>query len=203
MNMLRKFSKKSMYVGSISLAITVVIGVLTVSILNKKSATLTEVLALSSFKNDQYGLTISYPTEAKLFELSEADQQSNIILRLAGENEPQYLVTVRAEKGLRLPSQLSKLDVIDLVVTGAIRSNPDRYPDYKQISETKQTISEKNAHEIVFTYDGPTGDRAQQALYLIEKDSDTALYVSMQALEKDFATVNEKVFQQIIQGLTL
>ena len=201
--MLRKFSKKSFFLGSISLVIMIFGGVLTVSVLNKKSTTLTEVLALSSFKNDQYGLSVSYPAEAKMLELSEADQQSNIILRLAGENEPQYLVTVRAEKGLRLPSQLSKLDVIDLVVTGAIRSNPDRYPGYKQVSETERTIGEKDAHEIVFTYVGPTGDRAQQALYLIEKDPDTALYISMQALERDFATVNEKVFQQIVQGLTL
>jgi hypothetical protein len=203
MNMLRNTSKKTIYIGSILLIVLVLVSVLTTFISNKKNITQTEVLALSSFKNDQYGLSVSYPAEAKMLELSEADQQSNIFLRLAGENEPQYLVTVRAEKGLRLPSQLSKLDVIDLVVTGAIRSNPDRYPGYKQVSETKRTIGEKDAHEIVFTYDGPTGDRAQQALYLIEKDPDTALYISMQALERDFAAVNEKVFQQIVQGLTL
>lgn len=167
---------------------------------NKTEGTESSVLALSSYHDDN-GISISYPSTAQVSAINEEEKKQGFMLRLRSNTSPEYLANIRIEKGLRLPSQLSKLSVLDLVVDGATRSLPSRYPNYRVIDENESTVDGKNAYKIQFIYDGPAGEQITQKITLIEKDTDSAVYVSQQSRTIDFPTLDDAIFQPMLNSV--
>ena len=161
----------------------------------------TVVLSSSVYKNDEYGFSFSYPSISKNSELNKDDEAAKILLRLQQQTSPEYLVTVRAETGLRLPSSLSRQDSLQLVVSGALAANPRRYTEYKLESDSTILIQNKPAHVIVFTYKSPAGALVKQQLLLFSNNSNSAVYIAMQFKESDFDTTNKEVFKNIVQSI--
>ena len=161
------------------------------------------VLASTVFKNDTYGLSLSYPVETEVINLSEQDKKDKFVLKLQHVTRPEYLINVKAETGLRLPAQLAKLDVVDLVVDGAIKALPSRYPGYKLINQEEFMVEGKAGAVIEFTYLGPAKELIHQRLLLIEKDIDTALYFTMQSRDSDFLDLEASIFDQLQASIEL
>lgn len=170
---------------------------------NLTSTEVSDVLAVSVYKDDTYGLSMEYPTDSEVIKLSEQDKRDKFIFKFQQSKSPEYLFNVRAETGLRLPSQLAKLDVIDLVVDGALKSLPERYPEYKLLSQNEIVVAGKSAASIEFNYVGPAKELVRQKVILVAKDSDTALYITMQSRDTDYETLKKQVFEQVVASLRL
>jgi hypothetical protein len=162
-----------------------------------------DVLASSVYKDETYGVSITYPTESKVIQLSEQDRKDKFIFRFQQSKSPEYTFNVRAETGLRLPSQLARLDTIDLVVDGASRALPGRYPEYKLLKQEDLEIAGKSAASIEFSYVGPAKELIHQRLVLVAKDADTALYFTMQSRDADYEELSTKVFDEVIKTVKL
>lgn len=163
----------------------------------------TVVLASTVFKNDIYGLSLSYPVETEVINLSEQDKKDEFVLKLQHVTRPEYLINVKAETGLRLPAQLAKLDVVDLVVDGAIKALPSRYPGYKLINQEEFMVEGKAGAVIEFTYLGPAKELIHQRLLLIEKDIDTALYFYDAVKGFGLPNLEASIFDQLQASIEL
>lgn len=193
--------KKLIIVGSVAgAAIILSLGLLSLKAKPDKQVT-EQAPRLQTFTSEEYNLQLSYPTTAEQTVLSEEDKKDKVFLRLQQTSRPPYLITARAETGLRAPSQIARTSVLSLVIEGALASLPGRYTGYNQVLEASTEINGQEAHQITFTYQGPSGAVAKQRLILIALDEDTGLYISMQASAADFDLLDEEVFTPLQQSL--
>lgn len=145
------------------------------------------------------GLKLNYPDIFQAQALSEADRQDKFILRLTSE-QPAMLVSVRYEMGMRAAAALSRQEPLAMITANAIRAFPQRYTDYALVSERSLEVADKDAHEFIFRYTGPSGEGAQQRLLIVMKDDDTAVYISAQAQESKFNELNTAYFADIFSS---
>ena len=157
----------------------------------------------AAFIHQETGAALRYP-EALVSskQLSDKDQQEKIVFRATEklQNSP-FLATLRYEEGLRIAASLAKVDTIELVLDGANKANPVRYPDYKKVSERRFQQDGKEAAEIIFTYTGLSKEVVKQRLILIAKDDNTAFYLALQSREDAFDKQNSTIFEIIASSL--
>lgn len=158
-------------------------------------------VTLVPYNDARTGVSLNYPSDMAVEPLSSQDTQDNFILRLSQAGELPALITLRYETGLRKATSLSRQSPLDLVVSNIKQSFPRRYSDYKLLEEH---TFEKNDHkfgEVNFTYRGPAGETAHQRLIVLIKDDDTAIYLTAQAREADFAKADSTYFRSILDSI--
>lgn len=135
---------------------------------------------------------------------SEEDQKAKIIFRgKEGEKDAAtpFLITVRYEQGLRKVSSLLRYDIIDILADSVDKRFPQEHPKFEKTDERRFTLKGKKAGEIVFTYLSRLGEQVKQRFIILARDEDMAIYITMQAREKDFETINAKYFEKIISSI--
>lgn len=143
-----------------------------------------------TFSSAEHRVSLAYSATAQTSPISEQDEADGIFFRAQQAVDPEYLITLRVESGLRTPAQLAGMRTLDLVVNGALSSLPTRYPEYSLLSEGGLEVDGTAAHQITFSYRGPSGIIAKQRLVLIAVNEDKALYLSMQSQNDDFETLD-------------
>ncbi|MBI2483832.1 hypothetical protein HYV71_01445 [Candidatus Uhrbacteria bacterium] len=135
---------------------------------------------------------------------SEEDQKAKIIFR-GKESEKDattpFLVTIRYEHGLRKVSSLLRYDIIDILADSVDKQFPKEHPKFEKIDERRFSLKSKKAGEITFTYLSRVGEQIKQRFLIVARDEDMALYITMQAREKDFDAINAKYFEKIISSI--
>ena len=147
---------------------------------------------LQQFQDNKQGVKLSYPAEAKQLTLTTQDSEDKFLFRANSEGQTPYLITLRYEEGLRLPSQLAKTSTMDLLLANTDKVLPDRYPDYNKLSEERFNQSGKQAARVSFTYISTDGKVVHQDLYIVLKDENQAFYLSMQAKLEDFEALEAR-----------
>lgn len=117
-------------------------------------------------------------------------------------NEPRpMLVSVKKERGLRIVTSLTRVEMLDGLLRNMERAYPQRFPEYKKESEQIFDRGGKKSVEIYFTYKGPAGEIIKQRLVVVKYDGDTAIYLSAQSKQKDFDSLNKKYFNRIFKSV--
>lgn len=111
------------------------------------------------------------------------------------------LFTARYEEGLRIVTSLVRQDQIDVLLGNSDKAFPLRYQGYTKLSERKFTVESRDAAELVFTYQGSTGETVKQRFLVVAYDADRAMYLAVQAKEADFADLNKRYFQRMFNSL--
>lgn len=135
---------------------------------------------------------------------TEEDQKAKIIFRgKEGEKDATtpFLVTIRYEQGLRKVSSLLRYDIIDILADSVDKRFPKEHPKFEKIDERRFALNGKKAGEIVFTYLSRFGEEIKQRFIILARDEDMALYITLQAREKDFDAINTKYFEKIISSI--
>lgn len=160
--------------------------------------------SLKVFRASDPGFSFSYDSaELSLQQVTAADKKERIVFRateVEGAAMP-FLITARYEKGLRTVASVSKMEPVDIVLDGAERSLPRRFPEFHKMSSKKFEQHGDEAAELIYTYKGPSGDRIKQKLYVLINDGDLATYITVQAKESDFGQLDEKAFKHITQTI--
>jgi hypothetical protein len=161
-------------------------------------------LVWQSFTNEE--VTFEYDPSLSRGELSADDQKLNILVRLqksAGQSS--VLITLRKETGLRVAATLGRQSIIDLVSDSSSKLLPQRFPGYQKESERRFTHEGRPANEIIFTYDSPAGEgqRIRQKLHIVEKDGDTAYYLSAQTTTESWQETDNRIFKRLFESLHL
>lgn len=157
---------------------------------------------LQVFKDSTTGALLTYPPRVILRPISEQDKRDKIILR-AGPSEmekEQFLITMRYEDNLRIASRLAKQEPIELVLNGSQKALPERFPNFKQVSQREFTQAGKVAAEITFDYSGPTKEIIRQRMLILMRSDDMAVYLAGQTRQADFKELQED-FDQIFNSL--
>lgn len=155
-----------------------------------------------SFYNEDPQLEFSYKSPLIAQQLSDDDKKAGFIARLTAQDPP-LIVSVRKETDLSKSAALSRIDVPTLLKNNIDKALPQRYPEFEQKSSKTVTIEGKTVYDRVFTYKGPSGAKAEQHMLAIVVDGDTAIYVSMQAPESQYQTVEDQYFTPLKESLKL
>ncbi len=191
----------------ISIAVFVVIvtiGGLSFALLKDRSTNKLQnnnVLAVTNekFKSTDHGISLEYPHQLFVNELTKQDIDDRFLLRLTGVSQANQnmLVTVRYEQELnKVASAIGKSVTQALLVNLSI-SYPKRFPGYTEVRRQSMNHAGVDAAEVVFTYDSPTGAKVKQHLLMLARTDDEALFVSFQALESDFNQLDTEYFKPI------
>ncbi len=162
--------------------------------------------ALTSFHEQKTGFSFSYPADLTMGALTPGDDKEHIVFRATQPSAATtpFLITARYETGLQLVSSVSKQKVIDIVLAGAQRSLPKRFPEYTQVSSRRFQLAGLDAAEIIYTYTSPvdklTKETIKQRLLLIAQDTNTAVYLSAQARAGDYDRVNGDTFDRVFKS---
>lgn len=160
--------------------------------------------SLETFREPQVEFEFSYDkAQTSVQQLSEQDTKERIVFRATETTNGQkpFLVTARYEKGLRTVSSISKVEPLDIILDGAERTLPQKFPEFHKVSSTKFDQHGDKAAELVYTYKGPTGETIKQKLYVLVNDGDVAAYITTQSREADYESLNDAFFKQITQSL--
>lgn len=134
-----------------------------------------------------------------------ADTKRVEFLFRATESDPKNMlplvVVLKKETGLRLPSSLSRMDVLDMLLKNSEKAFPLRYEEYQKEGEKKFEFQGKKAAELLFTYKGPGGERVRQRFFMVEYDGNIAFLLSAQARESDFSNLNRKYFEKMFSSM--
>lgn len=133
----------------------------------------------------------------------EEKEKGEPFIRLSeGQLPDPFLISIRKESGLRLVTSLTRQDTIPMLLGNAENAYPQRFPEYHKESEWEFELTGKKAAELIFTYQGPSGERIKQRFLIIAYDGNTALYFAAQAKESDFDELNKKYIDRIFESLT-
>lgn len=119
-----------------------------------------------------------------------------------GLNKTPALISIRKETGLRIVTSLTKGSLIENLLRNAERAYPQRYPEYKKLSERKLKAGDHDAAELYFTYQGPVKETIKQRLLIVEYDPGTAIYITGQSKESDFEKVNKKYLNRMFASVS-
>lgn len=157
----------------------------------------------TSFTSEQPKLSFQHPRVFKVEPLPEEKNRRLDFLFRASEGEltNPLNVNLRAETGLRLPTSLTKQEMIPMLLGNIEAAYPQRFPDFKKESERTFEQAGKKAAELLFIYTGPAGESIKQRLFIIAYDGDTALYLAAQSKEADFDELNHKYFNRMFASL--
>lgn len=121
-------------------------------------------------------------------------------IQTAEESRP-MLVNIKKEKGLRIVTSLTRVEMLAGLLRNMERAYPQRFPGYKKEGERTFEQGGKKSAEIYFTYKSPAGEIIKQRLMVIEYDGGTAIYFSAQSKQKDFDSLNKKYFNKIFKSV--
>jgi hypothetical protein len=169
---------------------------------DKKSGTEVKVLAVSVANDTTTGVSLSYKQPFTSEALAEQDRNDGFIFRLTSD-EPPTIVSVRQEEGLRAVTAISGINMLELLTSNVQKAYPVRYPGFSTVSENKYDVSGKSAREVVFTYDGPSGQKVKQRFVIIQKDGNTAIYVTAQTTDEQYDAANSNYFNDLIESIQL
>lgn len=171
---------------------------------NNTSKLSTNVLSASSrVLNDHgSGVGISITDTFVQESLSDEDKNNGFIFRLTS-SDPPILVSLKIENQLRSLAVLTKQEIVPLVTSNAKRSLPTRYPDYQEHGVEFLKVNGKESAVIEFSYKGPSGQRARQALYIVKKDDDSVLYVSFQTEDSSFNELSTVHLMPLIKSIVI
>ena len=155
----------------------------------------------TSYSDAATGIKLHYNNIFTPASLTDDDKENKFILRLESLN-PAMLVSVRYETGIRAAATISRQVPLQMLKNNANRSFPTRYSDYSSENERELTVTGKQAAELIFTYKGPSGEKAKQRFLIVLKDDDTAFYISAQAQDARFEELNTQYFDKIFSSLT-
>lgn len=155
------------------------------------------------FQQPDTGLTFSHSPQLVEAEVGNADRDSGILNRwqVAPETGIALLITLRKEQELSKAANLTGEEPIGIILNTISRTYPRRFPGYSELSRREFEQSSRPAAEIIFTYDGETGERVKQRFIAIMKDDDQALYLSLQAKDSEFDALNTRFFNAIANSL--
>ncbi len=149
-------------------------------------------------------LTIRYPIAVVRAGITDDDKRAKIIFRATEsgiEAATPFLITARYEDGLRKISSMLRYDILDILTDNVDKLFPGQYPKFEKIDEKRYSLNGKKAAEIVFSYLSPVGEEVKQRFVIVMRDEDMAMYMTAQAKEKDFESLNKKYFENIISSL--
>jgi hypothetical protein len=153
-------------------------------------------------KIDEINLSLFVHKSFKPSNLSTEDKESKVLVRINRVEEPPFLITLRYEDGLRLVTSLTRQDLIPMLLGNIDKVYPQRFTDYKSLSTRQFEQDGHKAAEIIFTYDGPAGEKVKQKFLIVDIDGNQVLYIAAQVKEVDFDQVNKRYFDRIFQSLT-
>ncbi len=155
-----------------------------------------------NYTDTSQGISLDYPKTATRNELSEADRQDKFIFRASEQQTRPYLITLRYEDGLRKASQVTKTPTMELLISNLDKAYPKRYENYKHASTKRYEVAGKQAAQVEFTYNGPSGELAKQRLVIVLKDENKAFYLSLQSKARDFNSLST-IFDDVANSLKL
>ncbi|MEK7460959.1 MAG: hypothetical protein AAB647_01950 [Patescibacteria group bacterium] len=153
-------------------------------------------------KLDEVGVTFMAHKLLKPGQLTEDDKKSKILYRVTQNGDKSLLITARYEDGLRLPTSLTRQELIPMLLTNIDKAYPQRFTGYKAVSTRNFDQNGHKAAELIFTYDGPAGEKVKQRFLIIDLDGNRALYLAAQAKEADFIALNKKYFNRLFGSFT-
>ena len=159
--------------------------------------------SLQKFESAETGVSLQYDADLTDTTLTKQDKADKVILKLQNHaSEPGLLVSVRHEDGLRPISTITKQDLQTALLSNVSKTYPERFPEYRQLSTRNFDVNGKKASEVVFTYQNQ-GETIKQRFVFVIKNDDMAVYLSAQAKENDFASLNKKYFDPIFNSLQI
>lgn len=106
-------------------------------------------------------------------------------------SRPQVFLTIKYEKGLSGPANLSRRSLIDHIEAEIDQFFPVRYgKSYKSASLNKRDVASKKSVEHVFTYNDKDGAVVKARLVAVPWDSDSAYYFIVQGHESLYDVVS-------------
>lgn len=166
-------------------------------------ATLLNREQLIVFRQSDTGLTFSHNPQLLEAGVSNEEREDGILNRwqAAPGTSAQLLITLRSENSLAKVASLTGEQPIAIVLDTISRTYPSRFPGFNESSRREFEQSSRPAAEVVFTYDGDTGERVKQRFIAIMKDDDQAIYLSLQAKDSEFEALNARFFNAIADSL--
>lgn len=155
-----------------------------------------------TFTSPAAGVTLKHDFRLVSGDLTQQDKRDKVVLRLEQpRKEPELLVTLRYENGLKPIATAAKQDLRDALVSTLDKTYPKRFPHYQRVSSRNFDIDSHRANELIFTYKSPAGKIIKQRFVLIVINNDQATYLAMQARETDFDHLNDRYFSTIAKSL--
>ena len=157
---------------------------------------------LLSFSSDDARTQLKYDVKLRKTPLSEQDKNDKIVLRLVEPaNEPELLVTLRYEDGLKPLATAAKQDLRDTLADTVAKTYPQRFPEFHQVSSRSYALNSHKAYETVFAYKSPAKKLIKQRFIIVVVSDDKAVYLAMQSKESDFDSLNKTYFNPIARSL--
>lgn len=126
------------------------------------------------------------------------DERRRVVFRAEpADAEREALVTVSVERGLRIVTALTHVEMLAGLARNIERTYPERFPGFHKERERSFFVDGRRAVEVMFTYASPHGATIRQRLWVIAYDGDTALSVAAQARADDFAAIEKAYFMLI------
>ncbi len=117
---------------------------------------------------------------------ADAPRMQTVFRAWPVDNTMEALVAVRIERGLRIVTALTRVDLLRQLLGTIARAYPERFPNFTKEQERSFTVDGHRAVEVFFTYTSPRGGTIRQRLWVVEYDPDTAVYVTAQARAENF-----------------
>ncbi|PIS21323.1 hypothetical protein COY33_01745 [candidate division WWE3 bacterium CG_4_10_14_0_2_um_filter_42_7] len=144
----------------------------------------TQKIHLLTFRNEEYRLSFSYPSNFQVTPLSEKQNEEYFLFRSVRE-QPSALISLRYEKGLGV-LKLTGGSILDSLINGVNRRYPERFPEFKKTKFEEKVVGNEKSALFEFTYLGTDkSTRMKQRLIIISKDNNV-FYLSMQSTEAEF-----------------
>lgn len=167
---------------------------------SEAQTTTTSSIVREKFEDKSQEISFEYiSSELTSKQLSEQDKKDNIIARYSGTNTPMQLY-VQYEKDLAKVSNLTRREPLDVVLSNSDKVFPQKFPNYKEMTERRFEFEGKEAAEIIFTYTGNNQKKIKQRFLVVIKDQDTAFYMIGQTGEETFETINREIFEPTFQS---
>lgn len=156
--------------------------------------------APNTFHDAKTGLNLQYSADLKQVALTDEQKQDNFVLRLenGAKEKSSILIRVSFEEGLAAITAATKSELIPLLISNAEKTFPSTFPDFNQESSRRFVLSDgRSAGKIIFTYEGPAGQRIKRCLMIIAKDNNMAVYIAAETTEEDYEKVNKAYFETL------
>ena len=183
-----------------------IIAIVTLFVVNNKNKFTTvsqpvqNLTKTAEFRGKTVGF--SYPESAQVTTLTKKDRADNYIFRATNSatDSKKYLITIRSEAGIQKVANLTKQDVLEMLIANARKALPLRYPGFQLMGIEQAEVNSKKSAELTFTYKN-NGELLRQKMLMVLRDSDTVLYVSIQAKDSEFDNLYHNNLDTVVRSL--
>ena len=155
-----------------------------------------------NFSSRDGTISFNYSSSLTSQSITEVDVQDGFLFRATSQSPP-ALVSLKKETGLKKVTAVANTDIINLLSENLLRVYPQRFSGFKLMSQNKVELSGKPGKNIIFTYDGPSGEKVTQRLVIIDNNGNDAYLIAMQTVSLKFDNLNEKIFNQVINNINI